>query len=286
MKINKRKINQIIGINLLRFFLLCTLLFIIIFLYIIFSKGGKVISWEFLTQSPRKFMTEGGIFPAIVGTFWLTILSIAIAFPFGIFTAIYMTNYAKSNLFLKIVRISVNTLAGTPSIIYGLFGLTVFVRFFGMDVSMLAGSLTLAILVLPVIINNTEEAIRNVPADFIKASLALGATQKQTILRVIIPTALPAILTGTIISIGRVAGETAPILFTAATFYTRKLPQSVMDEVMALPYQIYALLTEGAHPEKQIPIAYGTAVVLLSFVLIVSGIAILIRYKMRRNRKW
>ena len=283
---NKRKINQIIGVNLLRFFLLCTSLFLIIFIYIIFSKGGKVISWEFLTQPPRKFMTEGGIFPAIVGTFWLTVLSIAIAFPFGIFTAIYMTNYAKSSLFIRIVRISVNTLAGIPSIIYGLFGLTIFVRFFDMDVSMLAGSFTLAILVLPVIINNAEEAIRNVPTDFVQASLALGATQKQTILRVIIPTALPAILTGTIISIGRVAGETAPILFTAATFYTRRLPQSAMDEVMALPYQIYALLTEGAHPDKQIPIAYGTAVVLLSFVLIVSGVAILIRYKMRKNRKW
>ncbi|MEA2104740.1 MAG: phosphate ABC transporter permease PstA [Candidatus Cloacimonadota bacterium] len=283
---NRRKLNQLLGINLLRFFLLCTAMFLIVFLYVIFSKGWGVISWEFLSKSPRKFMTEGGIFPAIVGTFWLTVLSIAISFPLGIFTAIYMTNYAKPKWLVRIVRIAVNTLAGIPSIIYGLFGLTVFVRLFHFDVSMLAGSLTLAILVLPVIINNAEEAIRSVPRDFVEASLALGANQRQTIMKVIIPTALPNILTGTIISIGRVAGETAPILFTAATFYTRRLPKTAMDEVMALPYHIYALLTEGVNAEKQIPIAYGTAVVLLALVLFVSAIAIIIRYRMRKKRKW
>jgi phosphate transport system permease protein len=173
-----------------------------------------------------------------------------------------------------------------PSIIYGLFGLTVFVRLFNFGVSLLSGALTLGVLALPVIINASEEAIRSVPEDFRDASLALGATKRQTILRVILPTALPNILTGAIISIGRVAGETAPIMFTAATFYTRLLPKSAMDEVMALPYHIYALMTEGAHPAKQVPMAYGTAVVLLALVLLVSTVAIVIRYRIRKKRKW
>jgi phosphate transport system permease protein len=197
-----------------------------------------------------------------------------------------MVSYGKPAWFVKAVRIAINTLAGVPSIIYGLFGMAVFVQLMQMDVSILAGSLTLAILALPVIINASEEALRSVPHDFREASLALGATERQTILRILLPTALPNILTGTIISIGRVAGETAPILFTAATFYTRHLPTSVMDEVMALPYHIYALMTEGAHADKQVPIAYGTAVVLLALVLIVSTLAIIIRYNIRKKRKW
>ncbi|MCF7793687.1 MAG: phosphate ABC transporter permease PstA [Candidatus Cloacimonetes bacterium] len=283
---NKRELKQFLGVNALRLFIAITAIFLIMFLYVIFSKGGKVVTWSFLTESPRRFMTEGGIFPAIMGTFYLTILSILIALPLGVFTAIYMVSYAKPAWFVKLVRIAVNTLAGVPSIIYGLFGMAVFVQLFQMDVSMLAGSLTLAILALPVMINASEEALRSVPHDFREASLALGATERQTILRVILPTALPNILTGAIISIGRVAGETAPILFTAATFYTRHLPTSVMDEVMALPYHIYALMTEGAHADKQVPIAYGTAVVLLALVLLVSTVAIIIRYNIRKKRKW
>jgi phosphate transport system permease protein len=283
---NIRKLKSFIGINLLRLFILLTAAFLLVFLYVIFDKGGSVVNWEFLTESPKRFMTEGGIYPAIVGTFWLTVLSIGFALPLGIFTAIFMTSYAKPYWLVRIVRVAINTLAGVPSIIYGLFGLTVFVRLFHFDVSILSGALTLGVLALPVIINASEEAIRSVPEDFRDASLALGATKRQTILRVILPTALPNILTGTIISIGRVAGETAPILFTAATFYTRLLPQSVMDEVMALPYHIYALMTEGAHPAKQVPMAYGTAVVLLALVLLVSTVAIIIRYRIRKKRKW
>jgi phosphate transport system permease protein len=187
---------------------------------------------------------------------------------------------------MRVVRIAVNTLSGVPSIIYGLFGLTLFVRMMKLDVSLISGALTLAILALPVIINASEEAIRGVPKSFREASLALGATERQTILRVIVPTALPNILTGAIISIGRVAGETAPIMFTAATFYSRKLPTALNPEVMALPYHIYALMTEGAHPEQQVPIAYGTAVVLLLLVLLVSATAIIIRYKIRKSRQW
>ncbi len=283
---NRRKLSEFLGINLLRVFIAITAIFLVLFLYVIFSRGGKMISWEFLTQSPRRFMTEGGIFPAIVGTFWLTVFSMMVALPLGIFSAIFLTSYAKPAWLVRIVRVAINTLAGVPSIIYGLFGLTVFVRMFHFDVSILSGSLTLGILALPVIINASEEAIRTVPRDFREASLALGATERQTILRVILPTALPNILTGAIISVGRVAGETAPILFTAATFYTRVLPTSVMDEVMALPYHIYALLTEGSHADKQVPIAYGTAVVLLAMVLLISAVAIIIRYNIRKKRKW
>lgn len=282
----KRELKQFIGINTLRIFIIITALFLLLFLYVIFNKGGRMISWSFLSESPRQFMTEGGIFPAIMGTFLLTVFSILIALPLGVFTAIYMVSFGKPYWFVKIVRIAVNTLAGVPSIIFGLFGMAVFVQLMQLDVSILSGSLTLAILALPLIINGSEEALRSVPHDFREASLALGATERQTILRVLLPTALPNIMTGTIISIGRVAGETAPILFTAATFYTRHLPTSVMDEVMALPYHIYALMTEGAHADKQVPIAYGTAVVLMALVLFISTLAIIIRYKIRKNRKW
>lgn len=282
----RREWEEFLGVNLLRLVIGITVAFLILFLFVIFSKGGPMISWSFLTESPRKYMTEGGIFPAIVGTFWLTILSIAFSLPLGIFTAIYLSCYARAAWFVRITRLSVRTLAGVPSIIFGLFGRMVFVHLFGFGISILSGALTLGILALPMIINSSEEAIRGVPKDFWEASLALGATQRQTILRVILPTALPNILTGVIISIGRVAGETAPILFTAATFYTRQMPSSAMDEVMALPYHIYALMTEGAHASKQVPIAYGTAVVLLLVVLSISAIAIIIRYHMRRKRTW
>jgi phosphate transport system permease protein len=282
----KRELKEIVGVNLLRLGLAFTAFFLISFMYVIFSKGAGVINWTFLSDIPRNAMTEGGIFPAIVGTLVLTVCSIAIALPLGVLTAIYMVHLAKPYWLVRVVRVAVNTLAGVPSIIYGLFGLTLFVRILQFDISILAGSLTLAILVLPVIINASEEAIRGVPHSFREGSLALGATERQTILRVIVPTALPNILTGAIISIGRVAGETAPIMFTAATFYSRLLPSSIMDEVMALPYHIYALMTEGAHAEKQVPIAYGTAVILLLLVLMVSATAIIIRYKMRKTRKW
>jgi len=284
--VNKRKLQEIVGVNFLRLGVIFTAFFLISFLYIIFSKGGSVLSWTFFTDFPREGMTTGGIYPAIVGTLYLTILSILIALPLGVFTAIYMVHLAKPYWLMRIVRIAVNTLAGVPSIIYGLFGLTLFVRIMQLEVSLISGALTLAILALPVIINASEEAIRSVPRSFREGSLALGATERQTIMRVIVPTALPNILTGAIISIGRVAGETAPIMFTAATFYSRMLPTSINHEVMALPYHIYALMTEGSKPDQQVPIAYGTAVVLLLLVMFVSATAIIIRYKIRKSRKW
>lgn len=283
---NRRKLEQWLGINLLRFCLAITAVFLLLFIYRILSKGISVISWSFLTQPPRNGMTSGGIFPALLGTFWLTLISIGIAFPLGVLTAIYLTNYGKPFWLVRIIRLAINTLAGVPSIIYGLFGMALFVNLLRFDVSILSGALTLAVLALPMIINASEEALRSVPNDFREASLALGATQRQTIMKVLIPTALPNILTGTIISIGRVAGETAPIMFTAATFYTHRLPGSLMDEVMALPYHIYALMTEGTKAEQQVPIAYGTALVLLMLVLGISAAAVIWRYKIRMKRKW
>lgn len=281
-----RKLKSIVGIMLLRLALAITALFLIVFLYKIFAKGIGVISWEFLTQPPRDAMRAGGIFPAIVGTFWLTVLSIGIALPLGVMTAIWLTSYGKPYWLVRAIRIAINTLAGIPSIIYGLFGMALFVNILRFDVSLISGALTLAILALPIIINASEEALRSVPRDFREASLALGATERQTILKVLLPTALPNILTGAIISIGRVAGETAPVMFTAATFYSLRLPKGLGDEVMALPYHIYALMTEGSHAAEQVPIAYGTAVVLLAMVLSISAIAIAIRYRIRKNRKW
>ncbi len=283
---NKRNVIQFIGINLMRICLFITTGFLFLFLYKILSKGLGMISWSFLTQPPLKGMTEGGIYPALVGTFWLTLSAIVIAMPLGIFTAIFLRCYGKPKWLMQIVRISINTLSGIPSIVYGLFGLAVFVNLLHLNVSLISGALTLAVLALPVIINSSEEALRSVPSDFYDASLALGATVRQTIIRVLIPTALPSILTGIIISIGRIAGETAPIMFTAATFYSLKLPQGFSDEVMALPYHIYALMTEGTHAESQVPIAYGTAVVLLLLVLSISSLAIIIRYRIRKKRKW
>ena len=283
---NRRKLNQWIGLNILRLCLLITAGFLLLFLFRIFSKGIGVINWSFLTQPPIQGMTAGGIYPAIVGTFWLTVLSIGIALPLGVLTAIYLVSYGKPYWFVRTVKIAINTLAGVPSIIYGLFGMALFVNMLRFDVSLLSGALTLAILALPIIINASEEALRSVPKDFREASLALGATERQTIMRVLLPTALPNILTGAIISIGRVAGETAPIMFTAATFYSLRLPKSPFDEVMALPYHIYALMTEGTHSASQVPIAYGTAVVLLAMVLTINLSAILIRTQIGKKRKW
>lgn len=282
----RRKLSNTIGIGCMGTMLVTTAAFLVIFLIRIFYKGFSVLNWEFISQPPKEAMTAGGIYPALVGTFWLTTLAILFALPLGLLTAIYLNSYGRPVWLMRIIRISINTLAGIPSIIYGLFGMAVFVNLLRMDISMLAGALTLAVLVLPIIINASEEALRSVPADFREASLALGATERQTILRILIPTALPNILTGVILSIGRVAGETAPIMFTAATFYTRQLPQSAFDEVMALPYHIYALMTEGTNADKQVPIAYGTALILLMLVLTISALAIFIRYRIRKKRKW
>ncbi len=282
----KRKLSNLLGQAFIGLMMLLSAAFLILFLAKIFGLGVKVVSWDFLFSAPRNSMREGGIFPALLGSFWLTVISIGIALPLGVLTAVFIHSYGRPLWLVRIVKLAIDTLAGMPSIIYGLFGMAVFVGAMKLNVSLLAGSLTLAILALPIIINATEEALRSVPIDFRDASLALGASQRQTILKVLLPSALPGILTGSIISIGRVAGETAPIMFTAATFYSRLLPRSPLDEVMALPYHIYALMTEGSHPEAQVPMAYGTALVLIAMVLGISAIAIIIRARIRRTKKW
>jgi phosphate transport system permease protein len=258
-----------------------TLLFLFAIIYFIAARGLKVISWEFLTQAPRNAMTAGGVAPAIVGTLYLSLIAIAFALPLGIACAIYLCEYSPKGFVVNIIRMSINNLAGVPSVVFGLFGLAVFVKFFKFGVSMLAGGLSLGILALPVIISAAQEALLAVPHSTREASLALGATQWQTIKRIVLPAALPGILTGVILSIGRIAGETAPILFTAAAFYLKGYPKSILSEVMALPYHIYALMTEGVHPERQTEIAYGCSLILLFLVLMVSFAAILIRQRQR-----
>lgn len=277
----KKNLYQTIGFSLLFCCILVTILLLFVIIYFVFVRGIKVISWGFLTQPPRSGMTAGGVAPAIVGTAYLTLGAIMFALPLGLAAAIYLCEYSPKGFVVNIIRMSINNLAGVPSVVFGLFGLAIFVKFFGFGVSMLSGSLTLGILVLPLIIAATQEALLAVPQSMREASLALGATQWQTIKKIVLPTALPGILTGVILSIGRVAGETAPILFTAATFYLRGYPKSIFSEVMALPYHIYALMTEGAHPQQQTAIAYGCALILLLLVLLVSTMAIFIRQKQR-----
>ncbi len=256
---------------------------ILLFLLI---QGVGALNWTFLTEFPQDSMTKGGIFPAIVGTLWLTLGAILVALPLGVASAIYLSEYAREGGLLRTVRLGIQNLAGVPSVVFGLFGVALLVVFFGFGTSLMAGSVTLGFLILPVVIGASEEALRQVPATFREASLALGATQWQTIRKVVLPTALPGILTGSILGIGRAAGETAPIMFTAATFYTLYLPGSPLEPVMALPYHVYVLATAGTHIEQTRPLQYGTVLVLIALVLGLNLLAILIRTRMRRKKRW
>jgi len=280
---NRASIRQFFGFSFLYLSIFVAVLTLGAIIYFITINGIKVINWEFITRIPRRAMTQGGIAPALVGTFYLTVGAILFALPMGIASAVFLTEYSPKSSVVKIIRMSINNLAGVPSVVFGLFGLTVFVKYLGFGVSILSGSLTLGIMILPGIISAAQEALIAVPQSLREASLALGATQWQTIRRIVLPTATPGILTGVILSIGRAAGETAPIMFTAATFYTRGFPHSIFDEVMALPYHIYALMTEGTFPERQTMIAYGCALLLLFLVLLVSGLAIYLRQKQTRQ---
>lgn len=247
------------------------ILFIILAFIII--KGASVLNWDFITTPPTDGMKGGGIWPAIVGTFYLMAGSAIFAFPLGIMSGIYMHEYARSGRLVRFIRMMTNNLAGIPSIVFGLFGMSLFVNFFGFGDSILAGSLTLGLLALPLVIRTTEEALKAIPDSFREACLALGATKLQTIRRVILPMAMPNIITGLILALGRVSGETAPILFTCAAYFLPQLPQSVFDQCMALPYHLYVLATSGTDMEKQIPIAYGTALVLIIIILLVNLLA-------------
>ena len=236
----------------------------------IIVKGIGVISWEFLTGMPRDGMTAGGILPAIVGTLCLTLGSIVIAFPLGILSGIYISEYTRDNWLVKLIRIMTNNLSGVPSIVFGLFGMALFVNTLGFGDSIIAGSFTLALLVPPIVIRTTEEALRRIDNSYRLGSLALGATKLQTIRRVLLPMAMPNIITGLILSVGRVSGETAPILFTAVAYFLPKLPSSIFDQVMALPYHLYVIATSGTDLEATRPMAYGTALVLIAIVLVIN----------------
>ena len=251
---------------------------------IIIQKGIGAISWQFLTDVPRQGMRAGGIFPAIVGTVYLVLGAIIFALPVGLLAAIYLSEYAKDNYLTRIIRLAIVNLAGVPSVVYGLFGLAIFVVFFKFGTSILSGSLTLGIMILPVIITTSREALESVPYSFREASLSLGASKWQTIRHIVLPNAVPGILTGTILGLGRAAGETAPILFTVAAFYLPQMPKSIFDQAMALPYHLYVISTQVPNVDEKI--RYGTALVLLFLVLFMNLIAIIIRYQFRKQKKW
>lgn len=268
--------------RIMTFFILIFLAFIVIY---IISKGYSALSWGFITEMPRNEMTQGGILPAILGTFYLMVGSALVSIPIGIITAIYLTEYSGNPKLVKAIRLGVNNLAGVPSVVFGLFGLSLFVVFLKFGTSILAGSLTLGVLNLPVIIRSSEEALMTVPQTYREASLSLGATRLQTIFRIVIPNALPGILTGIMLSLGRAAGETAPIMFTAATYYAPELPHSIFSEVMALPYHIYVMATAGTHIQETRNIQYGTAIVLIALVLLLNSVGLILRYRFRKRLK-
>lgn len=251
------------------------ILFVILGFIII--KGGSVISWDFLTKAPEEGMTKGGIFPAIVGTFYLIVGSSIISFPIGIMSGIYMNEYATNGKVVRFIRIMTNNLSGVPSVVFGLFGMSLFVNALGWGDSIIAGSFTLALMSLPLIIRTTEEALKSIDDSFRHGSLALGATKLQTIRRVVLPMAFPNIITGLILSVGRVSGETAPILFTVAAYFLPQLPGSIFDQCMALPYHLYVISTSGTDIEASRGMAYGTALVLIAIVLVVNLLANLLR---------
>lgn len=252
----------------------------------IFVKGIGSMSWSFLTEAPSKGGVEGGIFPAILGTFYLVLGTIIVALPLGMASAIYLSEYAHQGRFTKLTRLAIVTLAGVPSIVFGLFGLGLFVLFFKFGASILAGALTLACMVLPTIIVSSEEALRAVPRALREGSLALGATKWETIRSNVLPYAIPGMMTGSILGIGRAAGETAPILLTAAAFYLPSLPTSVFDQCMALPYHLYVLSTQIPDAEKVRPMQYGAALVLLVLVLGINLVAIALRSHFRKKYRW
>lgn len=259
--------------------LVCLILGVI--LWDIFSKGISSVSWQFISQFPTDGMTQGGILPAIIGTLLLTFITTLFAVPFGVACAIYLNEYARPSTLTNIIRASIRNLAGIPSIIYGLFGLALFVQALHLGTSVLSAGLTLGLLSLPYIITTTEEALKRIPNSMREATLALGATQFETIKDVVLPKALPGILTGVILTMSRAAGETAPILFTGVAFYINGITASPNQEFMALPYHLYMLSTQHQAIEQVRPLAYGTAAVLILLVFTLNIIAFYIRFKHR-----
>ena len=280
----RRKLSQGIMFSLFRIAAAINGAALLIIIYFLVAKGWRAITWTFLTQSPTDSMTKGGILPCIVGTLCLSLGAILVAVPIGVASAVYLNEYAPPGRLVRIIRLGINNLAGVPSVVFGLFGLAFFVVYLKMGVSILAGSLTLGAMTLPVIIGASEEALRAVPDTYREASLGLGASKWQTIYRVVLPAALPGILTGAILGLSRAAGETAPIMFTAAVFFTPYLPSSIFDEIMALPYHIYVLATAGTEIEATRHLQYGTALVLIALVMGLNLVAILYRARLQKRR--
>ena len=278
------KLVQKIAFTVLFLVTLIIIIPVVIILFIIVKEGYSAITLEFLTSIPKDGMRGGGIFPAIIGTFSLVLCATSFALPIGVLSAIYLNEYAKDNLLTRVIKLSIVNLAGVPSVVYGLFGLGLFVIYLNFGVSILAGALTLFIMELPCIVTTSGGALNSVPQSFREASLSLGVSKWQTIRHIVLPNALPGIMTGAILGLSRIAGETAPILFTAAAFYVPRLPTSIFDQVMALPYHLYIISTQIPNMPKNL--TYGTALVLLIIVLAISFSAISIRYYFRRKKKW
>ena len=266
---------------------LCTVMVILPVVFIlgtIIKNGWRGISWEFLTTMPKDGMRQGGIYPAIVGTLYLVSLSIVFSLPIGVMAAIYLNEYARDNLLTRLIRLAIVNLSGVSSVVYGLFGLALFVTFMKFGVSILSGALTLAIMNLPVIITASREALASVPYQFREVSLSLGLSRWQTIRHSVLPFAIPGILTGAILSLARAAGETAPILFTVAAFYLPKLPDSIFDQAMALPYHLYIISTQI--PNIAVKTRYATAMVLVGISFTMNTFAVIIRSRLRKKKKW
>ena len=286
MKTSTRKgIAQAVGFLALRAAMGLVLAILLLFLYDIGRKGGGAISWEFLTQAPRRGMTEGGIFPAIFGTFLVTLITAVLAVPLGMGAAIYLHEYARQSRLTRLIRLSIRNLSGVPSIVYGLFGVILFVNVMRLGTSVLSAGLTLGLMTLPWTITASEEALKTIPNSYREGAMALGATKWQTIRTNVLPYAVPGMLTGTVLGLARAAGETAPILFTGAAFYLPFLPHSLRDQFMALPYHLYILATQHHAIQQVRPLAYGTALVLIVLVLGLNMTAVVIRYRLRRKQR-
>ena len=277
--------SEQIGFVMLSLAGILVLLILGLILLDIITKGASVLSWEFLTQAPRKGMTEGGIFPAILGTFVVSLITVIFAVPLGMFAAIYLHEYARPGKISRVIRLSIRNLSGVPSIVYGLFGVALFVQMLKFGTSILSAGLTLGLLTLPWTITACEEALKTVPQSYREGAFALGATKWYAIRTNVLPYAVPGMLTGVILGLSRAAGETAPILFTGAAFFLPHLPKSLFDQFMALPYHLYILATQHQAIEKVRPIAYGTALVLLGLIFLLNMSAVWIRYRYRQRMR-
>lgn len=288
MKVQWRKVNQFTGFTVIQFAAFLTVAVLGFILWDIFAKGAGTITWEFITAKPTRGMTEGGIWPTIVGTFWVSLVTVIFSVPIGMFTAIYLNEYAKQGRMIRIIRLAIRNLSGVPSIVYGLFGFALFTNMLGLGLSVLSSGMTLGLMTLPWTITASEEALKTVPMSYREGALALGATQWQTIRSNVLPYAVPGMLTGTILGLARAAGETAPILFTGVAFswpFLTDFPTVLTQQFMALPYHLFIMSTQHHEILKVRPIAYGTALVLIVLIVSMNAVAVSIRYRFRKKYK-